>query len=308
MKDFDVLKLTQKQLNTYFGASVKQDDGMALFWLEAGADVNSRFEDEPVLLYAIRNENEELANKFIDLGADVNARDSSKEPILFSVLHDVKWLNVLAKGNLDINVKKSNGENAFSVAYKNDKEDIADRLVELGISIDGAIVFNDVLDICAPILIACVSWYKGRWLDKVLSLNVNVDVRDEDGYSALFFAVRRQNEDALDKLIEAGANVNLKDYDGSTALMCARKLSIADKLIKYGAKIDLRDDLGYTALSRQLEAYSSWEFHRTEETEKICELLIKNSEGLTKYDREIALSFARKAKNKNLIRLIKEYM
>lgn len=300
MKDFDVSKLTGEQLNTHFCVSVEQNDGMALFWLEAGADVNSRFQGEPVLLYAIENDNEELATKLVELGADVNALDSEEKPILFHALNDVKWLNILTKGKLDINVKDSGNYNAFSIAYKNDKEDVADRLIELGIEVEGAVIKG------TPILIACVGWNKGRWLDKLLGLKLDVNARDKDGYNALIWAVRRDNEYAVAKLIEAGAEVNLQDFEGSTALMFVRNYAIADKLIKSGAKPNIANKYNETAIRRCLETYAEVSYYHTEEMENICELLIRNDAEHNVYERTSLLNFAYKAKSKKLAKLIKE--
>lgn len=300
MKDFDVSKLTGEQINTHFCVSVQQDDGMALFWLEAGADVNSRFEGEPVLLYAIENDNEELAIKLIELGADVNVFDSENDPILFHALNDVKWLNILANGDLDINIKNPGNYNAFSIAYKKDKEDVADRLVELGIEVERSLIKG------VPILIACVSWNKGRWLDKLLSLKLDVNARDEDCCSALIWAVKRNNEYAVDKLIEAGAEVNLQDFEGSTALMFVRSYAIADKLIKSGANPNIANKYNENAIRRCLETYAEVSYYHTEEMENICELLIRNDAEHNVYERTSLLNFAYKAKSKKLAKLIKE--
>lgn len=301
MKDFDVSKLTQESLNAHLCCSVEQDDGMVSFWLEAGADVNCRFLGNPLLLYVMENENEELATKLVELGADVNALDEFEDPILFRVLNGIKWLNILAKGNLDINVKNHKNENAFSVACMRDKEDVIDRLVELGIKLDESFVARSV-----PILHFIIYRRKYGWLDKLIELKADLNViRKNNGYTALMEAVDNDDEVASIKLIKAGADVNLQSYDGSTALMFAKDYEIAESLVKNHAEINLVDNLGQTALINLLEMAEEDD----DDTEKICELLLENGADVSvaTLGGVTALELALDLGNEKIIELIKKY-
>lgn len=303
MKDFDVSKLTQEQLDAHFVLSVRQNDGMAEFWLRNGANVNGRFEwNESVLIYAIQNDNEELAVKLIEAGIDVNGTDRFKDPILFYALDDVKWLNILAKGNLNINARTNRyGETALSIAYKENNEKIFDRLIELGIDVNVPMVTGKY-----PALIYDIVYRDGKWVDKLIKANVDVNSKDGYGTPALMLAIRYEYTDVITKLIDAKADVNLSDSNEETPLMMAYKYWTVQKLIESGADVNAVNYLGETALIQHVKDYA---LLRTDEESKIIELLLQSGADTSVVTRngDTALSIACRTKYKDLIGLIKAY-
>lgn len=99
------------------------------------------------------------------------------------------------------------------------------------------------------------------WFDAILDGNlkrieklidkVDIDMKNDNGYTALQLAFILKNFDIVKLLINDGANVNLKDSYGQTPLMLAvvlKKFDIVKLLINSGAKLDIQDDQGNTAL------------------------------------------------------------
>jgi Ankyrin repeats (3 copies)/Ankyrin repeats (many copies) len=79
----------------------------------------------------------------------------------------------------------------------------------------------------------------------------NLDIRDDEGQTALIRAVRSNNVKIVKMLIEAGAKADIQDNEGKTALIFACTNSyteIAKMLIESRAKLDIQGKNGRTAL------------------------------------------------------------
>ena len=313
MAKIDVSSLSLEQLEAYCELSKKLNDGLVDDWTEL---VNSKVVNEmhclyvkehtiPLLQHAIDVEDVKLAESLIEDNPNcVNSVDRLGNPLLFHAIKDVKWIDILAKGNLDVNAKNPSGENALVEAYKKHKIDVVDKLVELGIKLNETLVDGSV-----PILLDAVTHKRYLGLDKLIKLKVDLNVRRKNsGNTALIEAVDRDDEVASLKLIEAGADVNLKCYGGATALMLARKYVIAESLVRNKAEVNAVDDLGYTALMRCLQ-FADYERYE-DDIEKICKLLLENGadvkvESITGIT---ALETAYDSKNKRVIKLIEKYV
>lgn len=86
----------------------------------------------------------------------------------------------------------------------------------------------------------------------LISHGAKVDLRDEEGYTALMYAAQTEYPVLVQLLISHGANVNVQAKDGRTALMEAADSSELENvriLLEAGAKVNLKDDEGDTAFS-----------------------------------------------------------
>ncbi|MCW3098213.1 MAG: repeat, subfamily [Chthonomonadaceae bacterium] len=107
------------------------------------------------------------------------------------------------------------------------------------------------------------------WL---ISEGVPIDARDLGGYTALFEAAERQNQQLVRLLLDNGADVNARSNWGSTALFNAatwHKPQIVRLLLDYGADANARCNDGSTPL---MHAAWPWPFD-TEAVETLSLLL-----------------------------------
>lgn len=304
MSDIGVSKLTQAQLDAHFVLSVRQNDGLAKYWLDAGANVNGKLDwNENVLIYAILNDNEELFDILIDAGADVNGTDRFMVPVLFYALDDVKWLNKLAaQGNLNVNVRdyKRYGITPMTHAYETENEAVADRLIELGINLN--VPTHE--DMENNILIWSIQ-DDGKWLDKFLNAGIDLNTAFRFEGTALHLAVEKSKNTIASKLIDAKADVNATNAAGETPLMITDSFEVAKKLIENGADVNARDKKGYTALIKHVDNcyYSNYD-----EKIKIIKLLLKHGANTKTEaaDGACAISIAKRKREKEIVDLIKK--
>ena len=82
--------------------------------------------------------------------------------------------------------------------------------------------------------------------------DLNVNAKDNSGWTSLMFAARNGNIDAINALVDnTGADVNARDNNGRTPLMYAAKSGNPDSvrtLVKAGSDIDAQDNYGLTPL------------------------------------------------------------
>jgi len=86
-----------------------------------------------------------------------------------------------------------------------------------------------------------------RAIDAVITDTTGIDTRDNQGLTALHFAVMGENHGAGAHLVERGSNVNLRDTEGLTPLHIAilrEHIKIADLLVSKNAALDACDRKG----------------------------------------------------------------
>jgi len=84
-----------------------------------------------------------------------------------------------------------------------------------------------------------------------LKYNVNINVQNDLGDTALHASIWQDNEDIFDILIKNGADINIRGMEEGTPLMLTSsfcRTKMFNKLIENGAKINLSDNDGMTAL------------------------------------------------------------
>lgn len=117
--------------------------------------------------------------------------------------------------------------------------------------------------------------------------SINIDHRDSEGRSILFYAVLRDRPLAVKHLLSFGADPNLRDLNGWTPLHYAAQQhlpEIAEALLENGAEVNATDDQGNTIIWRALFSCKG--------LGKIIQLLetfgadvtIKNYKGISAYD------------------------
>ncbi len=85
---------------------------------------------------------------------------------------------------------------------------------------------------------------------------VDPDSRDAEGWTALMYAARSENQDLVLLLLKANAALDLRNRDGETALIVAVRrgnVEAARQLLMAGALVDARDARGRSALDWAVE-------------------------------------------------------
>jgi ankyrin repeat protein len=102
-------------------------------------------------------------------------------------------------------------------------------------------------------------------LNYLLTFNPNINIQDDNGYTALMSAIER-NHDNIQILIDHGANVNLADNQGDTPLMMATSFDfeIIYNLIKNGADINAVNKQGETILMILFGNFRRFRNHQNE--------------------------------------------
>ncbi len=149
-------------------------------------------------------------------------------------------------------------------ATSNDKVTMVRYLIKAGADLN--LVY--IKDRSTPLSIAS---YKGyvRLVRLLIESKAKLDLKDNQGRSALWLAVSRGKLEVVRCLIKAGANINLTNIQGVAPLSVV-SISDHDKLakllIRADTKIDMQDNLGRTAL---------W-FASNSGAEKVVRYLIKS--------------------------------
>lgn len=98
------------------------------------------------------------------------------------------------------------------------------------------------------LIIATAKGFSG-FVELLLDNGANTEIQDKMGNTAIFEAVRRQDQFLVQTLLEHGANPNATNHSGMTPLHCAsRNARITELLLSAGARTDIGDFLNTTPL------------------------------------------------------------
>ncbi|ERI07214.1 ankyrin repeat domain-containing protein [Aneurinibacillus aneurinilyticus] len=233
-----------------FLASLVKKEGVPFIslLLDRGLDANSKIYDaslnrQQLLLAGIMSKNNEipesLINKFIDKGFDINYRNEST-PF-------VHWSLVL----------RANTNIFLSFISKCDSSLLNNSMLRRALS-EGAPIEN-VKVILEEFQRRGISDYH-KWMEKefiysartgkieavrlLLDFKVDINTTDEEGKSALMWAVIQDRIEVVEELIKSGISVDLQDKSAITALMIAardRKYKIVRLLLNGGADVHHKD-------------------------------------------------------------------
>jgi ankyrin repeat protein len=186
----------------------------------------------------------EQVKLLISEGADVNEKTTTGDtPLHYAAKYGHKNVAVLLiKKGADVNAKNKNGDLPTHLALRghleSPKKEVLDLLVAKGPELS-----------CIQI-----SAYQGD-LAKVRSFveqGIDVDSRDSEGRTALYYAAMQGKRDLVEFLLSRGANVNAKDKDyGFTPLHHAvggGHKDVVELLIAKGADVNATDKHGWTPL------------------------------------------------------------
>ena len=162
---------------------------------------------------------------FLYISGVLKENDFKKMPFVYSKVLDVISALLEIGVNVNVNAKDQNGCTALMSSADNDS--------------------NSCIDI----------------IKFLLKSGADLELKDDNGSTALIYAVKANNIPAVDTLIDAGADINTQDNNGLTLLMTAilwsfnddEVVSLIDFLLRKGADPSIRGKKGETALSILLD-------------------------------------------------------
>jgi hypothetical protein len=167
-----------------------------------GANINIQndYGDTP-LIYAIDNNNEEIAEYLIKRGANINLKNGRGWTPLYSAVYkgDEALAELLIERGADINAQTRNGETPLILTMLTENSDMVAFLLEH---------------------------------------RADVNIEDTQGYTPLMVAAQYGYEDGMQQLILYGADVNRQNNQGITPVMVANQngqLEAVDFLVEHGA-------------------------------------------------------------------------
>ncbi|CAI8026345.1 Putative ankyrin repeat protein MM_0045, partial [Geodia barretti] len=92
-----------------------------------------------------------------------------------------------------------------------------------------------------PLMIAATSWRTDITNILLEGENINLDIQEKNGDTAVIIAVKRCHPATLRELVRAGSDLNLQNQEGLTPLMIAARRGMADitKILLEGEYINL---------------------------------------------------------------------
>jgi ankyrin repeat protein len=197
------------------------------------------------LLSAISDERTSCVKKFLQRGINPNFKVDNTYgtfPVLVA----------LAKGNSDIikelikagaDIKGEEGKDALLIASSKGNLDIVKVFLENGSDINGKVKGK-----VAPLMAASYHGQKSI-LEYLLQSKADVNITSEEGVSSLMLVSDDYNLTQL--LIKAGASIEATDNQGRTALFYAvinNQLEKVKALIENGSNVNIQDKKGITVL------------------------------------------------------------
>ena len=164
---------------------------------------------------------------YLDAGVDINARDQNgSTPLHWAALEGHNEIaKLLINKGADVNVEDNTGNTPLDLAIRYERSDIADLLRTQG--------GNTTKELITLIQAATNGDFAS--VQAYLDAGVDINARDNNGWSPLHWAALEGHKDIVELLINKGANVNAKDELGDTPLDFA-KIEIAQILILNGGK------------------------------------------------------------------------
>lgn len=235
----DVNMKTDRGFTLLMLAIEAQQYETALLLVELGAKIDyAHYGSNQLLMYATDWGHKELVEMLLKRDDyDVNEADQfGKTPLLSALAlnNSEELIEVLIKNGANCNYVDENGKAALHYAIQTGNSKIVQSLLKC--SSDTNVQDKDGV---TPLMLT--SLFNFPELTKILvkqSDNVKVDLRDQKGRTALYFAAENGLTEIVEILINAGANVNIVAKDGRTPLLEAKQWGHSETeklLIKHGA-------------------------------------------------------------------------
>lgn len=195
-------------------------------------ETNEEDADQLTPLYFACQWSLENAEFLISRGANVNHKTShGLTPLQESIRYHTKEIyKILIKKGADVNCEA--GFTGLTLAMIRDEPDAFYLMLDYGVDVD----LQDSRKGSTALMVATFAPEFIDYLVKILERTKIINAQDNEGATAVHYAVKDRNLLALKKLIEAGADINLTNNENLTPLAIAGGDSeIIDWLVANGA-------------------------------------------------------------------------
>ena len=282
----DVNQLGCKDLNltALHLAVVGKHQDIVKVLIDAGAELDRTGEDgRSALLVASCMDMPDIVKMLVEAGAVVRATDNKGRTCLtlasyFGHTETVRYLAGLK--DVEVSHPDADGYTALHFAVQQQFPDVVQELIDAGADIEannkdkssplllasrsgsfdivkmlveagsGVRVTDNKGDTCLPLASYFGHTETVRYLVGLKDVDVNHS--ENNGYTALHFAVQQQFPDVVKVLIDAGAELDRTDEDGRSALLmacCVDMTDIVKMLVEAGAGVRATDNKGRTCLT-----------------------------------------------------------
>ena len=224
-------------------------------------------EGKTALFYANRNHSMDVLCELIRWGAEFKLDCIDGKAVLFYAAENNCFgvVKKLRSKRFDLNTTDNEGKTALFYAIRNHSMDVLCELIECGAEfklneIDG----KAVLFYAAANNFDLVSWLRFK--------NFDLNTTDNEGKTALFYAIRNDSMDVLCELIHWGAEFELDEIDGKAVLFYAAEndcFGVVKELQFKNFDLNTTDDAGKTAL---------FYANRNHSMDVLCELIRHDAE------------------------------
>ncbi len=246
-------------------AAMRGDRDQLLALLEHGADVNEAQGDGMTALHwAVTNEDVEAARSLIYAGANVRAttRLDAVTPLwLAAQSGNAVMVYLLLDNKAEADTATSNGVTPLMVASASGNPDAVEVLIERGANPnarENAYGQTPLMFAAASNEADVIAVLVEKGADVAAATKARTSSTNEPlgGLTALHYAVRQGNLEAVDALLDRGADINQLSADDTTPLMLATingQFDLAMHLLERGADATIATAAGATPLYRVID-------------------------------------------------------
>ena len=317
----DLVKVESKSKNIFGSALtlsyLNKHKELVKMLIEKGANFNAKFinKNDVTTLWemALSTNDTEVVELLINKGADINERDKNEQtPLMHACVNgNAKIAKILINKGANINEKDKNGKTPILLTFENGDSELTELLAGKE---KAEIIAKLEMKFIPKNFIEAAKTGQLKKVENFIEAGMSVDVKNDDGKTALMEATSNNQKEVIKLLISKGANINEKDKNGKTSILMAcengnseiikllvgkdteelitkleikfipenfidvsRKgqLKIVESFISAGMSVDVKDNLGKTAL---MEATSN-------NQKEVIKLLISKGANINEKDK-----------------------
>ena len=220
-------------------------------YLSQGTDVNTKTKEgiTPIFVSAATG-NLELFNVLLEKGADLKVVHKDGSDLLMAAVvgKNINIVRLLLEKDFDINRQNNDGNTPLHLGIMSLEVPIMQALVAHGADTQKKNNKGESPQDMAAVFKLDLNNLENK---SGTSESVDVNAKDGDGWTLLFWAAKENDLQKIENLLDKGAEINARDKFGSTPLTYAinhEKIDAVKLLLKKGADLNNKDDDGVTPL------------------------------------------------------------